>query len=266
MRNRRPFSRRPSAKPDEPFVVLTGAGGRIGQVVRAALEPEYRLRGIDTRKGPGVDLVADMARLDQIQAAFVGAHAVIDLAGNSRLAADWREIQTNNIAASVNALEAAHRCAVPRVIYASSNHVTGMYEHDEPYASILAGRYDGFEPQSFPLLDTTAALRPDSPYACGKALGEAAARYYSDTFGISAFCLRIGHVNPENRPRNPEHFSTLLTHGDLVHLLRCCLEAPPSVRFGTFYGVSANTWRIWDIRDARDAIGYVPTDDAEMFR
>jgi hypothetical protein len=30
--------------------------------------------------------------------------------------------------------------------------------------------------------------------------------------------------------------------------------------------VSANTWRIWDIDEARDAIGYTPADDAEEWR
>ena len=44
------------------------------------------------------------------------------------------------------------------------------------------------------------------------------------------------------------------------------LEAPDSVRFGTFYGVSANTWRFWEIDDACEAIGYEPADDAEQFR
>ena len=41
-------------------------------------------------------------------------------------------------------------------------------------------------------------------------------------------------------------------------LSRCAAVA----RFGVFYGVSANTWRIWDIEDARAAIDYVPEDDA----
>jgi NAD+ dependent glucose-6-phosphate dehydrogenase len=266
MRTRGSFFRRPNTPTRSPFVVLTGAGGRIGQIVRTALAAEYRFLGIDARRGPGVDVVADTTKLSRIQKSFVGAHAVIDLAGDSRLTATWRDVERNNISSALNTLEAAHLAGVPRVIYASSNHVTGMYEHDEPYASILAGRYEGFEPQSFPLLDTGSAIRPDSPYAVGKALAEAAARYYSDVFGLSALCLRIGHVNPENRPRNPEHFSTLLTHRDLVQLIRCCLEAPATVRHATFYGVSANTWRIWDIRDAAETIGFTPTDDAEQFR
>jgi hypothetical protein len=51
-----------------------------------------------------------------------------------------------------------------------------------------------------------------------------------------------------------------------VHLLRSSLAAPDSVRFAVFYGVSTNTWRFWDIADARLAIGYEPRDNAEAWR
>jgi hypothetical protein len=52
----------------------------------------------------------------------------------------------------------------------------------------------------------------------------------------------------------------------MASLVRCCIEAPPDLAFGVFYGVSANRWRIWDINDARHAIGYEPKDDAEEWR
>jgi hypothetical protein len=48
--------------------------------------------------------------------------------------------------------------------------------------------------------------------------------------------------------------------------VRRCIDAPPDLGFAVFYGVSLNTWRIWDIRDAAAAIGYEPVDDAEHFR
>ena len=44
------------------------------------------------------------------------------------------------------------------------------------------------------------------------------------------------------------------------------IDAPLDLRFAVFYGVSRNTWRIWDIDDAASAIGYEPVDDAEHFR
>ena len=166
----------------------------------------------------------------------------------------------------MNALEAARLAGVRRVVFASSNHVTGMVERDEPYASILAGAYDGLDPSSLLRVGVDDPVRPDGPYGIGKALGEAAARYYAEEYGLSVICLRIGTVNQANRPTNARHFSTLLTHRDLVELVRCCLEAPESLRFAVFYGVSGNTWRIWDIENARETIGFEPRDNAESWR
>ena len=61
----------------------------------------------------------------------------------------------------------------------------------------------------------------------------------------------------------PRQRATLLTHDDLVQLVERTIEAPDSVRYGVFYGVSANTWRFWDIEDAREAIGYSPRGNAD---
>ena len=152
------------------------------------------------------------------------------------------------------------------MIFASSNSVTGWYEREEPYASIVAGRYDGLDPAAIPLLTTKLPVRPNSYYAIGKVFGEGACRFYSDRHGLSVICLRIGTVNRQNRPTNSRHFATLLTHRDLLHLVEQCIQAPQDLRFATFYGVSDNTWRFWDIADSRDAIGYQPQDDAESWR
>ena len=69
-------------------------------------------------------------------------------------------------------------------------------------------------------------IRPDSAYGIGKALGEAAGRYFSETYGLSVLCLRIGTVNRENLPLKARHYATLLTHRDLTQLVERCLAAP----------------------------------------
>jgi uronate dehydrogenase len=259
-------------RPLEPFdgsrpgVVITGAAGTIGRVLRADLADSYSLRTIDQLPADGIDLAADVRRPERMQAALAGASAVVELAANASLGTSWERILGNNLPATVATLEAARRAGVPRVVVASSNHVTGMHERDEPYASVLAGRYEGLDPESLARIGVDSPPRPDSFYAVGKCGAEAAARYYVEEHGMSAICLRIGTVNPENRPRNPREFATLLTHRDLAQLVRRCLEAPAELRFAVFYGVSGNTWRIWDIEDAAATIGYVPLDDAESFR
>jgi hypothetical protein len=97
-------------------------------------------------------------------------------------------------------------------------------------------------------------------------LGEAASRYYAERYGLSCICLRIGTVNGANRPLRPRHFATLLSHPDLVEIVDCAIRAPRELRYGVYYGVSANTWRFWDIANAYDELGFDPQDDAERFR
>ena len=139
--------------------------------------------------------------------------------------------------------------------------MTGGYEREPPYSAIVAGDYDGLDPDWLPLVGTNRPVRPDGPYALGKILGEAAARWCSDAFGLSTICLRIGTVNAEDRPLDPRHFATLLTHADLLRLVEAALTV--DVPFAVCYGVSRNTWRFWDISNE---IGYEPQDDAERYR
>ena len=48
-----------------------------------------------------------------------------------------------------------------------------------------ASDYAAVDRNAVPLIDSRMPIRPDSPYALGKALGESAARYYADAFGLS---------------------------------------------------------------------------------
>ena len=248
-------------------VLITGASGLIGTVLRDALADEYALSGVDLKPVPVLDsLVADMTDLDAILPAFEGVEVVIDLAANPDQDSSWETVRDNNIPSTYNALEAARRAGVKRIIFASSNHATGMYENDHPYSAIVAGEYDGIEPGSIPPITVDMPIRPDGPYGIGKTFGESAGRYYSDRFGLSVICLRIGTLNREGRPTSVRSFATLLTHGDLAQLVRRCIEAPDSVRFAVLYGVSDNTWRFWDIAAGREVVGYAPEDNAEQWR
>ena len=162
--------------------------------------------------------------------------------------------------------EASKMAGVRRVIFASSNHATGNYENDSPYREIVTGQYEKLTPGSFDLVNTDMPIRPDGPYGIGKAFGEATGRYFADEQGLSVMCLRIGTLNVESRPMNLRQFATLLTHGDLVRLVKACINGPDSIRFGIYYGVSNNKWRFWDISNSQREIGYQPKDNAETWR
>lgn len=256
-----------NARPARRRLLITGARGLIGNVLLESLAEEYDVSGLDVRRRrPFRAAREDMTRLPSVAGRFRDQDVVIDLAADPRVGAPWETVYRNNLRATHNAYEAARRAGVRRVVFASSNHVTGLYERDEPYAAVLAGRYDGLDPGTLPRITSGHAVRPDSYYGVGKAFGEALGRFYAEEHGLSVICLRIGTVNAPNRPSNPREFATFLTHADLVRLARAAIEAPEEVRFAVVYGVSANTWRIWDLDEARDSIGYVPRDNAEAWR
>ena len=150
--------------------------------------------------------------------------------------------------------------------FCSSNHATGMYELDLPYSDIVSGQYQGYDGNQIPRINTAMPIRPDGPYGIAKAFGEASGRYYSDKYGLSFLALRIGTVNVENKPTNLRQFSTLFTHQDLMRLVTSCIEAPSDLGFGIYYGVSDNSWRIWDTSNAKEDLSYLPLDNAESWR
>lgn len=248
-------------------VLITGANGRIGTILRERLRDDYEISGIDFRRERGSDVrKVDSARLKDVVKACAGQDVVIDLAAIPAVRTPWDQVYENNVPATANALEGARLAGCRRVVFASSNHVVGLYERDEPYASIVSGRYDGLDPERIPRLTSASALRPDGYYALGKVIGEAAGRFYAEEHGLSVHCLRIGSVTPSGEPTDVRCFATLLTHDDLERLVRACIEAPPEAAYAVLYGVSANTWRFWDVDEARDAVGYEPRDNAETWR
>jgi uronate dehydrogenase len=229
-------------------LLLTGAAGRIGSVLREALRDEVgELRLTDRApveglRGGETFVHADLADAGAVHRAMRGAAAVVHL-GAIPHEASFDELAGPNVHGVFNVLEAARREGARRVVLASSNHVTGMY----PVAQRLAGH----EP-----------VRPDSLYGATKVLAEALGRLYAEKFGLEVVCLRIGTF--AERPREPRSLATWLSHGDAGRLVRASLTAP-DVGFLVAYGASANTRGWWDLSPARERLGYSPQDDAERF-
>ena len=173
---------------------ITGAGGRIGSVLTADLADKYKLtlfyRETKPDSSPGLKLIqADLSQEEQVKGIFDGLDAVIHLAANASPRAPWESILTNNMTATYNVYEEARRAGVSRIVFASTNHVTGLYENDEPYRSICSGHYDGLDPGKIPRITHTWPIRPDSLYGVSKAFGEALGRHYAEAFGIETLCL-----------------------------------------------------------------------------
>ena len=136
---------------DRKKVLITGAAGLIGGLLQDGLKDSHDVSGVDIRVVEGfTSLVADTSDLEAVLPAYDGVDTVVDLASVPDQDSPWDVVYRNNLPSTFNALEAARRSGVKRVIFASSNHATGNYEEDEPYASIVAGRYEGLDPASFP--------------------------------------------------------------------------------------------------------------------
>ena len=85
----------------------------------------------------------------------------------------------DNVVGTYNVFEAARRAGVRRVIYASSGATVSDWERDEPYAALVAGRYD--QVAEWPMLTHESPMRPHGLYGCSKIWGEALARHFADT-------------------------------------------------------------------------------------
>ena len=251
-------------------VLITGAEGTIGSLLRPALAESYDVVAVTREPADFPSHVADIADLDAIRGAFRGIDTAIHLAATASVTAPWSDVLSSNIVGTYHVFEAARLAGVERIVFASSNHAVGGYEVD--------GAPDIYDPSDPRRYDHGAEIRPDSLYGVSKVFGEALGRLYSDRHGMRVVCLRIGSVTPDDDPsteselevapeRTPTSFdrrrrraAVWLSHRDLVELVRCSLEA--DVRFAVVYGVSDNAGRFWDLDGARRLVGFVPRDGA----
>jgi nucleoside-diphosphate-sugar epimerase len=231
------------------LVVITGGAGRVGTAMRPLLRSMYRLRLVDVQPPPAapVDgeefIEADVVDPQAAERVVAGADAVVHLAANASTNSTWGDVRNTNIEATYNIFEAARRQGANRVVFATTNHVMGFYN--------LEGTWP---------IPTDAAIRPDSLYGVSKAFGEALARYYSDAFGMSMQCIRIGWFTNQT-PAIRNLLGLWFSARDLALLSGLCLETPR--RFGIYNGTSNNSQHHWDLQTARDELGYAPVDDVD---
>jgi uronate dehydrogenase len=240
----------PSASTSLRFsrLLLTGAAGGLGCVLRPRLKSMCdHLRLSDVADlgdaAEGEELVP--ARLEDRNAVLQllhGVDAVVHLGGVST-EQPFDPILQANIVGTFNLYEAARQQGVKRVVFASSNHVTGFYRQDQ-------------------VIDTDAPLRPDGLYGVSKAFGENLSRFYFDRHGIETVCLRIGSSFAE--PKDRRMLATWLSFDDLERLVVASLTAPV-VGHSIVFGMSDNTTTWWDNTAARH-LGFRPQDSSEVFR
>jgi uronate dehydrogenase len=229
-------------------LLLTGAAGGLGKVLRPRLKRLCRIlrvSDIAAMEPAGVGeevVVAPLQDAGALDALLDGVAAVVHLGGVS-VEGPFEPILQANILGVWNLYEAARRHRTRRIVFASSNHVTGFYRQDEVVS-----------PQD--------PVRPDGHYGLSKAFGENLSRFYFDRYGIETVCLRIGSSFPE--PVDRRMLATWLSYDDLERLVAASLTAP-LVGHSIVYGLSDNTTRWWDNTSAAH-LGYRPRDSSEPFR
>ena len=237
-----------AAAPMFQRLLLTGAAGGLGRELRARLKAHCRvLRLSDIADlgvaGDGEELMpAALEQADAMHALLEGVDAVVHLGGIS-VEGPIEPILQANIVGTYNLYEAARKQAVRRIVFASSNHVTGFYRQDE-------------------VIDASKPMRPDGHYGLSKAFGENLAQFYFDRYGVETVSLRIGSSFPA--PRDRRMLATWMSYDDLERLVVASLTAPV-VGHSVIYGISDNTTSWWDNTPARH-IGYRPRDSSEPFR
>ena len=229
-------------------LLLTGAAGGLGRVLRPRLKAccdTLRVSDIAELGDAAAGEEVRPARLEEkaaVRALLEGVDAVVHLGGIST-EQPFEAILEANIRGAFHLYEAARIHSVKRIVFASSNHVTGFYKQSET-------------------IDATMPMRPDGYYGLSKAFGENLAQFYFDRYGVETVSLRIGSSFAE--PADRRMLATFLSFDDLERLVVAALTAPVAGH-SVIYGMSDNRTTWWDNTPARH-IGYRPQDSAEPFR
>jgi uronate dehydrogenase len=227
-------------------VLITGAAGGLGSMLRQSLAGHYPILRLSSRKGleptgPHEEIMhCDLADAAALERLLEGVDAVVHMGGQS-VEAPWETILRSNIVGAYNLWEAARKAGTRRMIFASSNHAIGFHRRTRR-------------------LDHNSPARPDSFYGLSKAFGEDLGRYYADKYGVSCMSIRIGSSFPE--PTERRSLSTWMSYRDMTQLIRVGLEA--DYHYEIVYGVSDNTRSWWDNCNAY-RLGFKAQDNAEAW-
>lgn len=230
-------------------VLVTGAAGLVGTQLREALaDRPVRLHDRDlsgVTPKPNEELVeADLGDYDGMRRAVEGCDSVVHLAADPSTRATWEDLRVPNVDGTYHVFEAAREAGCRRVVFASSNHATGILD----------------EQRRWPI-DPYGEVAPDSLYGVTKAFGEALGRYYAEKTDLTVVCLRIGWANHRQHPDNADWRRMWISFEDLGQLIRRSLDTS-DINFAIYYGVSDNTPMRYDLTNAREELGFCPDDDS----
>jgi len=228
-------------------LLLTGAAGRVGRLVRPHLQTAYALRLCDLAPlepaAQDDEIVrGDLADPATAAGAVAGVAGVIHLAGLVAPAVSFEDTLAPNYRAVLSLLEACRQAGGPRFIFASSHHLVGLHAPTP--------------------LTETSPVAPDGFYGLSKAFGEAACALYARRFGLRTLIVRIGNADPQVVDGRRERM--WVSARDLAQLFTLGIEHP-DVQCDTVYGTSNCPDPLFPNADAL-RLGYRPRDHASDHR
>lgn len=226
---------------EEPRAVLiTGASGKLGRLLRAAWDDRYLVIPLD-RHTPDDDPDVFPAGLDQWDEDWFAhmdeADVVVHLAAHPDINAPWDALAADTLDATIHVLHAAALAGVERVILASTIKVTG----------------DASDPER---------LAPSSPHAAAKLFGERLGAGVASAFGVTVVAMRLGWVKPPEAPL-PTPDVPWIDADAFVRLATLAVEAP--LEPGAFVvvpGVAPEANLPWSLADA-EAVLEMDDDDGD---
>ena len=234
-------------------VLITGAAGQVGQVLRRSLRKDYNLvltdlRDPDDLESSEIFHPADLRNFEKIPPMLKDVDGIIHLAAIStepEARADINRAFDVNVMGTANLYLAAALAGVKRIVFASTHHVQGMH----PVTKTM-------------YIDTPRA--PDGVYAGTKIVGEDLSREFATAkLGHKIFIVRVGSYQPF--PQEKRHMATWISPRDFERLVIIGLESPKAPG-KTVFGVSDNSVGIWRNGAAlTEDLGYYPQDSADNF-
>ena len=234
-------------------ILITGAAGLFGGILRTYWGTRYRLRLADVQPienlAPHEEYVkADIVDYEQLLTACKDVHVVVHLAAYPGDGAAFYDTLLNlNIIGAYNAFEAARVAGCHRLVFASS-------------IDVVKGYWDeGEVPLDVPVY-------PTNLYGASKCWGEGLARVYADRNGLSCICVRL--CNPgfdQAGSWDAEEFISGISPRDAASLLALCVEVD-EIDFAIVNGISDHRHGRLDLEETRRLLGFDPEDGTSFPR
>ena len=228
-------------------VLITGAAGLFGRILRTHWSDRYQLRLSDIRAiedlAPHEEFIAaDIVQYEQLRLACEGVHTLVHLAAYPGVGAEFYDTLLNlNIIGAYNAFHAAHQAGCQRLVFASSiDAVKGYWDEGEIRCDV--------------------PVYPTNIYGASKCWGEALARVYAAQHGLSCICVRL--CNPgfdQAGDWDADEVISGLSRRDAALLLGRCVDVE-DVDFAIVNGISNHRRGRLDLECTRQLLDFEPCD------